>query len=92
MSLSARISREQEKSLELKKLLQHRTVGVPGGNRQKLAGVLNLKTNKQKHLTFMYGILLKMHCLLRNTFLKSIMVFVLLLMNSAISRRNGPCV
>ena len=47
MSLSARISREQEKSLELKKLLQHRTVGVPGGNRQKLAGVLDLKTNKQ---------------------------------------------
>lgn len=63
MSHSARISREQEKSLELKKLLQHKTVGVPGGNRKKLAGVPDLKkTSKQKHLTFMYGILLKMHC------------------------------
>lgn len=47
MSSSARISREQEKSLELKKLLQHKTVGVPGGNRKKLAGVPYLKKNKQ---------------------------------------------
>ena len=50
MSLSARIRREEEKSLELKKLLQHKTVGVPGGNRKKLVGVLDLKKQTNKNI------------------------------------------